>query len=389
MPRRSRRVPSDLGPNALAAVRAGIGGVDHDLTNSNPTTVDIDLPADLLDELAAPGALRYRPEPRGPAQGRAAAAATYRSQDLDIDPERVVLTASTSEAYGFLFRLLCDPGDAVLVPTPSYPLFDQLATLDGIEATPYALDPETGWRLHPEKLADSTDRVRAVVVVHPNNPTGSYVHPGDTSALVDLCRDRGWALIADEVFLPYPLEGGAGAGRSFAATDNCLCFTLGGLSKSIGQPQLKLAWIVVGGPPAEVEHTLEGLDYVADAYLSVSTPVALAAPRLIRRGAAIRAAISERCRSNLKTLRDLAAAHPAVTIGNVGGGWSAVVQVPAVLPDEELCIQLLESESVAVHPGLYFGFPRDGYLVLSLLPPPQVMREGARRLLRFIGRLSG
>mgnify|MGYP001032701545 CR=1 FL=1 len=382
--RRSRRLPADLGLNRLAAARARLDPIPCDLTSSNPPACDLSYPPDLLTTLADPRGLRYEPDPRGPAPARAAVTAAYRGWGLELDPDRVVLTASTSEAYGFLFRLLADPGDTVLVPSPSYPLFAQLGGLDGVRTAAYELDREALWRLDLGALAAAPPRTRAVVVVHPNNPTGSFVHPEDARALAGLCRERGWALIADEVFLPYPLEGGPGAGASFAGVADCLCCSLGGLSKSAGLPQLKLAWIVVSGPEPEVAAALEGLDYVADAYLSVSTPVALAAPELLARGGAIGAAIAERCAANLATLRRLAAAAPAVEVPPVGGGWSVVLRVPALADDDTLCLELLEDHGVAVHPGHLFGFDRPGFLVLSLLPPPGIFGEGVRRLLAVV-----
>jgi aspartate/methionine/tyrosine aminotransferase len=230
-------------------------------------------------------------------------------------------------------------------------------------------------------LESARQNTRAVVVVHPNNPTGSFVHPEDADRLVALCRDRGWALVADEVFSPYVLDGGRGDDRTFASVNACPCFALGGFSKSLGLPQLKLAWMVVNGPESSVSAALEGLDYVADTYLSVCTPVALAAPGLLAAGAAIRGEISERCRTNLGSLRRLAAEHPAVEVLNTGGGWSAVVRIPAIEDEESLCARLLEDHGVAVHPGFFFDFPRDGYLVLSLLPPRPEFAEGIGRVL--------
>lgn len=385
MPPASRRIPSDLSPNRLAAARARPGAVALDLTNSNPTACGLPYPTGLLDGLADSRGLSYRPDPRGPATARAAIAAGYRRWQAVVAAESIVLTASTSEAYGFLFRLLTDPGDTVLVPAPSYPLFEQLAHLEGIEARSYALDADDDWRIVHADLEAAPAGTRAVVVVHPNNPTGSFVHPGDARRLTALCRDRGWALIADEVFLPYPLDGGPGSGASFAGVDDCLCFALGGLSKSIGLPQLKLGWIVVGGPPSEVTRALDGLDYVADAYLSVSTPVALAAPGIMARGAVVRTAIAERCRTNLEALRAMAASTPAVSVLPVGGGWSAVLRVPAVRDDDELCLALLEEHGVGVFPGHLFGFDRSGMLVLSLLLPCDIFGEGVRRILRLVG----
>ncbi len=385
MVRRSKRIPADLGPNRLARARAALGAIPFDLTESNPTACDLPYPLALLDALADPRALRYRPHPRGPLQAREAVAGEYTRWGVEIDPERVVLTASTSEAYGLLFRLLADPGDTVLVPTPSYPLFDHLTRLEGVRPLAYDLRPEDGWRVDFSAIDGSGDRVRAVVVVHPNNPTGSFVHPQDAQRLVRICRDRGWALIADEVFLPYPLDGGPGNDTSFAATTGCLSFTLGGLSKSIGLPQAKLSWIVTSGPPEAVAGALEGLDYAADAYLTVSTPVALAAPRLLAEGAAVRSAIDGRCRANLGELRLAAAAHPSVDVLPCGGGWSAILRLPATEDEEALCLRLLTEHGVAVHPGLFFGFPSSVHPVLSLLPPQVIFAEGVRRLLAATG----
>ncbi len=298
-----------------------------------------------------------------------AVATEYRRWAVEVDPDRIVLTASTSEAYSFLFKLLCNPGDAVLVPTPSYPLFDHLARLDAVETLTYDLDSDAGWRFDFTHLENAPERVRAVVVVHPNNPTGSFVHPVDADRLVSLCGDRGWALIADEVFLPYPLDGGPGDDRTFAAVEDCLCFTLGGLSKSVGLPQLKLAWIVAGGPGADVRASLEGLDIVADAYLSVSTPIASAVPDLLAAGGPIRLQISERCRANLGTLRRLTRSEPSVTALPVGGGWSATVRLPVIGDEDEFFVRLLTECGVAIHPGYFYDVPTSGYAVVSLLPP--------------------
>jgi alanine-synthesizing transaminase len=378
---RSRRIPHDLAANRFAEARARLGDIPYDLTVSNPTACGFAYPPDLLAVLGGPAALEYHPDPRGPRTARQAVAAEYHRWAVRVDPDRIVLTASTSEAYGFLFRLLCDPGDAILVPSPSYPLFDHLARLDAVQALTYGLDRDGGWRIDFANLEDASDRVRAVVVVHPNNPTGSFVHPADAGRLVALCRDRGWALIADEVFLDYTLDGGPGADQSFAAVNDCLCFALGGLSKSAGLPQLKLAWIAASGPGDLVCSALEGLEYVADAYLSVSTPVAAAAPGLLAAGERIRLQIGNRCRKNLETLQNLASPEPSVRVLRAGGGWSAVLQIPAVGDDDDLCVALLERWGVAVHPGHLFGFDRGGFLVLSLLVPEAVFATGVRHLL--------
>lgn len=384
MVHRSRRIPADLSLNRLAAARERIGEVPFDLTISNPTVCGFPYPPDLLAPFADPRGLNYQPDPRGPMDARRAIAARYEAWGATPDPRQVLLTASTSEAYSFLFRILCDPGDSVFVPTPSYPLFEHLAGLDGIEASTYDLEADGGWRIDFSSLERNTTKVRAAVVVHPNNPTGSFVHPDDRERLITLCRDRGWALIADEVFLPYPVDGGPGQDTSFATVESCLCFTLGGFSKSLGLPQLKLAWIVVSGPEEILESSLDGLDFVADAYLSVSTPVALAAPQIFATGIPVHEAIAERCRSNLATLRGLISNQSAVSVPAVGGGWSAVLRVPSLAGDEELCLNLLEERGVGVHPGSFFGLPGNGWLVISLLPPVDIFADGIRQLLATI-----
>jgi aspartate/methionine/tyrosine aminotransferase len=383
----SRRVPGDLGLNRLAAARARLGEAEFDLTLANPTRCGVPYPARLLTSLADRRGLHYDPQPRGADEARRAVAGWYARFDVEVPPERIVLTASTSEAYSFLLRLLADPGDSILVPTPSYPLFEQLARLDGVRLLRYELDPEARWRLDPAALTRTPSDCKAVVVVHPNNPTGSFIHPDDARMVEEQCRVRGHALVADEVFLPYPLEGAAGAGRSFAATSSCLCFTLGGLSKSIGLPQLKLAWIVVGGPQAAAAVALERLEYVADAYLSVGTPVALAAGTLLESGEALHRAISDRCLANLETLRGAVATSPSVTLLPAEGGWSAVLKIPNVTDEESAVLQLFESCGVAVQPGYFFDFPSEGYLVLSLLPEEEIFSEGVQRLLAFIEEL--
>ena len=386
---RSRRIPTDLGLNRLAETREKLGQIQFDLTVSNPTACGLAYPANLLRDLSHQTGLSYAPDARGPLATRTAVATEYRRWGVEVDPARLVLTASTSEAYSFLFRLLCDPGEAVLVPTPSYPLFDHLARLDGIGCETYGLEADACWRLDMAAVEKASDGVRAVIVVHPNNPTGSFIHPDDREALVALCRDRQWALIADEVFLSYPLDGGPGDGSTFADVEGCLCFTLGGLSKSLGLPQLKLAWIVIGGPDEVVASVSEGLEYVSDAYLSVSTPVALAAPRLLLEAAPLHDAVANRCRSNLATLRALVQEHPAVSLCPVGGGWSAVLRVPAVMDEEDLGLRLLEEHSVAVHHGALFAFPSEGWLVVSLLPPVELFAEGARLMLNTVAGTLG
>jgi len=373
----SRRTPSDLRVNRIAAVRHHLPP-PLDLTVSNPTRVDIPYPRDLLAALADPEGLVYRPHPRGLAAARRAVAQDLGRWGGAVDPERILLTASTSEAYSFLFKLLCEAGDTVLVPAPSYPLFEHLARLEGITAHPYRLDPESGWRVDLSSL-EALPRARAVVVVHPNNPTGSLVCAEDREALVSRCAERGWALIADEVFLPYPL-GEELLLESFVTESRVLTFTLGGLSKRLGLPQLKLAWIVTSGPAPLVGEALERLELIADSFLSVATPVQLALPSLLAGGNPVAAAIRARCQHNLSCLGEILAHHPTISLHPPAGGWSAVLRIPSVIAEEELVVELLRRDGVGVHPGYFYDFPSEGYLVVSLLPRPDLFAEGVRRL---------
>ena len=376
----SRRITDVLRPNRIATARA-THPPQWDLTVSNPTACGFPYPHDLLQALSQDSSFTYLPQPKGSVEARAAVAREYVRFGAAVDPDRIVLTASTSEAYSFLFKLLCEPGDAVLVPAPSYPLFDHLARLEGVEPIPYHLDPEAGWRLSPAELCEAEERVRAVVVVHPNNPTGSLVHPADAAELRTICQARGWALVADEVFLDFDLDGGPGSGRSLVEGASCLTFCLGGLSKSCGLPQLKASWIAAAGPEAVVSEALERLELMADTYLSVSTPVQNALPFILGRGAVVREAIKARCRGNLALLRSMASEVPEAGVLSPGGGWSAVLRFPRTIDEEALVVELLEHHGVGVFPGFFFDFPYDGVVVASLLPHEESFREGCRRLL--------
>jgi alanine-synthesizing transaminase len=379
----STRVPADLSPNRLAlavqSARAS-GAPIIDLTETNPTKAGVDYPPSILDALAVAGALLYEPHPFGLESARAAVSSDYGRSGLAVLPDRVVLTASTSEAYSFLFKLLCEPGDEVLVPVPSYPLFDHLCRLDGVRARTYPLEYHGAWSVDVSSLARSiTDRTRAVLVVSPNNPTGSMLGRSDLHAIARLCSANGLALVGDEVFADYLIAPRADR-ASVLEQDEALTFSLGGLSKSAGLPQMKLGWIAVGGPGALVAGALARLEIIADAYLSVSTPVQHAADALIAAGAGVRRLILERVRGNLQAFVAAAAAAPSCSVLPVEGGWSAVVRVPATRSEESLVIELLERDGVLVHPGYFFDFPREAYLVVSLLPDREVFREGASRM---------
>jgi hypothetical protein len=382
----SARLPSRLAPNALAravTARRRAGGRMLDLTQSNPTAIGLSYPPDVLRSLADPAGLRYQPDPRGLRTAREAICASYGAPAAP-DPDRLILTASTSEAYGLLFKLLCDPGAEVLVPQPSYPLFDLVTRLDAVTPRPYRLRAEAAWTIDRASLESALrPATRAVLVVSPNNPTGSILRRDDREWLVALCARRGLAILADEVFADFPLAQPADGCRLLGEA-RALIFVLGGLSKSAGLPQVKLGWIVVQGPERLAADALDRLEVINDTYLSVSTPVQVAAPALIEQGRAIREAIRARIRRNLDHLRAAASASPAVTMLEPEAGWSVVLRVPAVRSEDELALRLLEEQAVLVHPGYFFDFPHEAWIVASLLPEPAVFDEAVDRLWRVI-----
>jgi alanine-synthesizing transaminase len=381
----SSRVPRSLEHNRIArALRARDRRPLFDLTATNPTTAGIAYPPDMLRALATPDALVYEPSAFGVESARVAVTRDYARRGLTIDPAKVVLTSSTSEAYSVLFKLLCEPvGDAVLVPTPSYPLFEHLTALDGVTPLQYRLDYHGEWTIAFDDLdREWTPAVKAVLVVSPNNPTGSLVRPGELEELAERCARRGAALILDEVFADYVLaRAPASPIAPTALASECLTFRLGGLSKSAGLPQVKLGWIAAAGPEPLVCEALARLEVICDAYLSVSTPVQAAASSLIEAGAQVRDGILERIRTNVATLASLAAKHPAIHLLPVDGGWSAVLRVPSTRGEEDLVLELLERDDVLVHPGFFFDFAHEAFLVVSLLPEPDAFAEGARRLM--------
>ncbi|MDQ3347261.1 MAG: pyridoxal phosphate-dependent aminotransferase [Acidobacteriota bacterium] len=380
----SSRTTGELQPNRLTEEirRARASGRQViDLTVTNPTTCGFAYPPALLASLADPAAATYAPQPLGARGARDAVARDYARRGVRVHPDQVVLTASTSEAYSILFKLLCDPaGDWVLVPAPSYPLFEHLTSLDGVSAATYPLEYHGRWMVDFRALDDRwTARVRAVLAVSPNNPTGSILTPDELDRLARWCVERRTALIVDEVFADYPLTG---ALVPYATrSSGPLTFRLGGLSKSIGLPQVKLGWIAVDGPEPVVAEALQRLELICDTYLSVSTPVQAAAPRLLAEGAVVRDQILARVRGNDLTLRRSAERFPSVEPLSTEAGWSAVLRVPATRTEEELVLELLGRDDVLVHPGYFFDFPREAYVVLSLLPEPDVFAEGVRRLL--------
>lgn len=356
-----------------------------DLTVSNPTRVGLKYDAAaILQSLASPAAMDYDPQAKGLLGARAAVAEYYQSHGVGLDRERLVLTTSTSEGYSFVLRLLCNPGDELLVPKPSYPLFEFLADLQDVKLVPYPLIYDHGWQIDFHSLRSAiTKKTRAVVVVHPNNPTGSFVHPEERESLNAVCREHGLPVIADEVFLDYSLDGTAA--QSFATSGPVLTFTLSGLSKISALPQMKVAWIGTSGPASDVGAALERLEVIADTYLSMNAPIQWATRPLLEERHGIQRQLLDRVRVNLAELDRQLGSQTLCQRLIVEGGWYAVLRVPVMQSDEELAVDLLRKESVLVHPGHFYDFPGDGYLVLSLIGPEAEFEDGVAKVLQRIG----
>ena len=367
---------------ALEEVRAG-GARVLDLTMSNPTRAGLRYGEGLImQSLASPHAMDYDPQPKGLVSARTAVADYYRTQHAihSLDAERVILTTSTSEGYSFVFRLLCNPGDELLVPKPSYPLFEFLADLQDVKLVPYPLIYDHGWQMDFPSLQKAvTERARGVVVVHPNNPTGSYVHSEEQEPLNEFCREHELALIADEVFLDYAHDGAQQ--RSFAGNQDVLTFTLSGVSKISALPQMKVAWIVTSGPDGEVEAAQARLEVIADTYLSMNAPIQWATPVLLEQRKSIQRQLLDRVLKNLAELDRQLAMQKTCQRLSVEGGWYAVLRVPVTQTDEELAVDLLRKKFVLVHPGHFYDFPSDGFLVLSLIARESDFAEGAQAVL--------
>lgn len=354
-----------------------------DLTVSNPTECGFSYDApQILPALSQPDALKYAPVPAGLRSAREAITAYYAEHRCEVSANDLFLTTGTSEAYSFVFRLLCDPGDEVLIPTPSYPLFDFLADIQDVRLTRYPLHYDHGWFIDFHALQQAiTPRTRAIIVVHPNNPTGHYCSLQQTAQLNQLCTSRDLALIVDEVFLDF--AHGELRRASFASNSNVLTFTLSGLSKICGLPQMKLAWIALGGPEEKKTAARERIEVIADAYLSVSTPIQLAAPAMLKTRHNLRRQVLDRTKTNLAELDRQLLQHKSCSRLACEGGWTAILRVPATQSDEDLAVELLTKAQVHVHPGHLYDFAANGFLVVSLIVPPEIFAEGISRVLRF------
>ncbi len=384
----SSRLPPDLRPNALSRLieKKRAGGVALlDLTESNPTRVGLPYPEpEILAALANARALRYDPRPAGMRSAREAAAAYYAERGIAADPDDVLLTSGTSEAYALLFKLLCDPGDEVLTPRPSYPLFEHLAALEGVRAGQYALEYSGGWRIDFETLERSiTPRTRAIAVVNPNNPTGSFLKRQELAAMDRLCASHGLALLSDEVFADYAAEDDAHRAATVIGAREALTFAMSGLSKVAGLPQMKLGWIVVNGPQDARRAAFERLEWIADTYLSVGAPVQCACGALLRAGASIRDAIARRVERNFAGLRRRFADGSPFRVLAREGGWYTVIEAPRIRTEDEWARELLLQHDTLVQPGYFFDFEREAYLVVSGLARPEEFDAGIERISRL------
>jgi alanine-synthesizing transaminase len=376
----------NLQPNRLAEAleqHKSSGQPLLDLSASNPTECGFkyDAPA-IMRALCAPASLQYHPDPKGLQSARQAVSAYYAERGERIAVDDLVLTASTSEAYSFIFRLLCNPGDELLIPTPGYPLFDFLADVNDVKLTRYPLFYDHGWHIDIHALKQAiTPRTRGIIVVHPNNPTGHFTKAEEIAQLNQICSGNEMAIIADEVFLDFSLESDQ---KSFVTNSGALTFAMSGISKISGLPQMKFAWLAVSGPEAEKREALAKLEMIADTYLSLNAPIQLAAPVLLLQRKQFQQQLMARVRANLAELDSQLSEKRHVSRLAVEGGWYAVLRVPATRPDEDLAIELLQKHGVYLHPGHFYDFPGEGHLVVSLITPQHDFNEGLRRLLSAV-----
>ena len=374
----------NLAPNRLSKALAShrfAGKPLIDLTASNPIECGFAYPnQEILAALSNPGSLSYQPEPRGLLAAREAITGYYAARGDTVPANDILLTTSTSEAYSFVFRLLCNPGDEILIPTPSYPLFDLLADIQDVRLVRYPLVYDHGWQIDFHALdAAITPRSRGIIVVHPNNPTGHFTKPQEIASLNQLCTAHRMALIADEVFLDFSLS--PKAVHSWATNAEALTFTMSGLSKICGLPQMKVAWLVANGPQHLKSQALDRLEVIADTYLSMNAPVQHAIPKFLQQRSEFQRQLMSRVRANLAELDRELMAQKSCSRLEVEGSWYGILRVPATRSDEEIALELLETRGVYLHPGHFYDFPGEGYLVVSLIAPERDFAEGIRGVL--------
>jgi alanine-synthesizing transaminase len=383
----SSRTPRELEPNRLSNLierKRGEGESIIDLTESNPTRVGIDY-SSVPAALSYPDILLYEPNPKGLIGARRAVVEYYRARSIEVDEERIFLTASTSEAYTFLFKLLCEPGESVLVPVPSYPLFEHLVRVESVIPLSYPLYFDGAWHIDFPALRTAIETgTRAIVVVSPNNPTGSTLKKRELTQLIEICDEYGLALICDEVFADFLCGDDGERVKSVAGTDEILTFALNGLSKIAGLPQMKLGWVAVNGPPELMAEAIARLEFITDLFLSVGTPVQRALPRLLDLSSSLQGQLRERLRENRLWLEAQLSGQNVCRLLPSEGGWYSIIQVPRVKSEEEMVLDLLERDNLIVHPGYFFDFASEGWLIMSLINRPEVFQEGIERLLRRI-----
>jgi len=383
----SNRTAWNLESNPLSKAlseRIASGKPVIDLTESNPTKCSFYFETEqILEALSHPASLQYEPLPQGLLPARNAVSDYYRARGCAMNVNDIFLTTSTSEAYSFLFRTLCNPGDEVLIPQPGYPLFNFLADIQDVTAVRYPLIYDYGWQIDFHAMERAiTPRTRGIIVVNPNNPTGHFCKADDMERLNQLCLGRELALIADEVFLDFYF--GKGVLPSFASNNEALTFTMSGLSKISGLPQMKVAWLIATGPEVLKQQAVARLEMIADTYLSMNTPMQLALPVLLELRHNFRQQCAERTRNNLAQLDKLLSTQKLCTRLNLEGGWYAILRVPATGSHEEFALELLNTRGVYVHPGHFYDFPTDGYLVVSLITPELRFAAGMEALVALI-----
>ncbi len=375
----SSRLQWDSNPNPLSILlgkKRREGAAILDLTESNPTRAGLHYPAaEIIGALADPCVLNHDPQPRGLFSARQAVSEYYARRGVEVPPSRILLTASTSEAYSYLFKLLANPGDEILVPRPSYPLFDYLGAMESVNVRPYPLRYDGSWHIDFSALATAiTPRTRALVVVNPNNPTGSFLKRAEWERL----QTFGLPILSDEVFSDFALAPDPDRVPTLAGSNGVLIFAMSGLSKVAGLPQMKLGWIVAGGPGHET--ALEGLEWIADTFLSVSTPIQLALPRILAASGVVEEQIRTQTRANLDHLITQTMGSPCRCL-TVEGGWYAALEVPRIHSEEDWVLHLLAQKDVLVQPGFFYDFEAEAFLVLSLLTPPVTFEHGVARIL--------